>query len=99
MPTTEYAIVTDVRLADDGVLLILATCSRCSKTVCHGGGRNPMALVLGHRTAHCHCPDGYELADVHNVVGRRLIAIAAEVDAKASRRAAARARRAAADND
>lgn len=98
MHTTDYAVITDLTLADDGVFLVKATCQRCTKTVLHGAGRDPGRLVLGDRRSHC-CEGSYELVDVDNTIPRRLIAIAAEVDAKASRRAAARARRVAADND
>lgn len=89
------ATITGLDLAPDGVVLVRATCDRCRKTVLHGAGRDLDDLVLGHRSAHCGCPDGYELRDPHAVVRLRLRVISDELAEREARRAAARARRAA----
>src|SRR3954453_368911 len=92
------ATITKLDLAPDGVFLVRAECSRCGKTVLHGAGSDPEALVLGHRVAHCGCGD-YELADPGRVIPLRLRRIREEQDLRARRRAAARARRAATSSD
>lgn len=49
------------------VFLLVAECDQCGKTVTHGGGHDPATVTefLGHRAAHCACPQpaGYELVD------------------------------------
>jgi len=86
------ATILDLELATDGVLLVKATCDRCRRTVLHGAGNNPDALLLGHRLAHCRCPGGYELADSANILPSRLPAIRAAVARRTERQAQRRAR-------
>jgi hypothetical protein len=91
------ATITHLDQADDGVFLVKATCQGCRKTVMHGAGDDPEALILGHRASHCGCA-GYELADPNDVIPRRLREIAEENAEKAARKAEARARRQAAED-
>jgi len=86
------ATILDLELATDGVLLVKATCDRCRRTVLHGAGNDPDALLLGHRLAHCRCPGGYELTDTDGILPGLLPAIRAEVARRAARQAQRRAR-------
>jgi hypothetical protein len=89
--TTQTATLTDIRVATlDGVCLLLARCDRCLRDVMHGGGSDPMLLLsyMGHREAHCGCPDGYTITDPDNVLVRRAVEI---INARASATAAAAA--------
>ena len=54
MPTLTAALTAIVR-ADDGAILLIATCGRCRRTVTHGAGRHArdVAAYLGDRVAHC----------------------------------------------
>jgi hypothetical protein len=90
------ATVIGLDLADDGVLLVKATCERCHKTVMHGASRDLDSPALGHRTGHCGC-GGYELIDPNGVVPVRLRVIRLEIEAKERRRAHSRAMRQEAD--
>jgi hypothetical protein len=90
------ATLLDLELARDGVLLVKATCDRCRKTVLHGAGNDPDALLLGHRLAHCRCPEGYELIDTNGLIPGLLPAIRAEVARRTERQARRAARIAAA---
>lgn len=71
------ARIIGLDLADDGVLLVRATCDVCRRTVLHGAGSDLNAPVLGTRVVHCRCREDesgavYTLIDPHRVVPHRL---------------------------
>lgn len=79
------AIITGLDLAEDGVLLVQATCEACSCTVLHGAGSDLDAPVLGVRLVHCKCRDenpgaSYQLADPDRVVPLRLRVLRRQAD-------------------
>lgn len=82
MSTT--ARVTGLDLADDGVLIVRATCETCRYTVLHGAGTDLDAPVLGTRLVHCKCREDepgavYTLTDPHDVVRKRLRVIRSQL--------------------
>ncbi len=89
------ATITNLTLANDGVILVAADCDRCQRTVLHGAGDNLDDLTLGHRMSHCGCPDGYELSDPNDVVRFRGRVLRKELADRAAREEAHQAARAA----
>lgn len=67
-PEAMIALVSEIRVASDGVRIVLAECQTCWRTVCHGVGPVGTPPDLGQRLAHCGCRTAYELVLTEGVV-------------------------------